>query len=182
MVDFDKLNAMIDEVNNIISDVETETIRMNHNTENIKKNKFVEVNKILANYYDIYIKSIGGQYCKSNLTIDVPLGAGRIGFKTGGIYVHAKCHEDSKDPNYNSYYICCNNNDAIIEDSYTDYNKSHPSIIWFTNLTMVWNDYENEFDKLFTEQLHYILKCRSENAHEKYNKAQKNFEHFNNLI
>ena len=42
MVDFDKLNAMIDEVNNVIGDVKTETLRINHNTEEIKKDKLIK--------------------------------------------------------------------------------------------------------------------------------------------
>ena len=182
MVDFDKLNAMIDEVNNVIGDVETETIRMNHNTEEIKKDKFIKVNRILINYYDVYIKSIGGTYSGRNYKMNIPLGAGRIKFHNGGINVHLNCNDDKRNPSYNDYSICCNGKGECVEYSYKNYNKSHPSIIWFTNLAMVWDKFENEFDKIFTEQIHDILKQRSENAHEKYNTAQYSLERCQNLI
>ncbi len=182
MVDFEKLNAMISEINNVIGDVETETIRMNHDVEQIKKNKFIEVNKILINYYKIYTESIGGMYSNCDLKMGIPLGAGHIKFHRQGIYVHLNCDEDKRNPSYNDYSICCDDNDERIKFRYKDYNKSHPSIQWFTSLAMVWDKFENEFDKVFTEQIHDILKQRSEIAHEKYDIAQHNLERYQNLI
>lgn len=182
MVDFDKLNDMINEVNNIIEDVKTQTVQMNKDTAKIKKDKFIEVNKILINYYDVYMKSIGDAYSGRDFKINIPLGAGRIKFSNCGICVHLNCDDDKRNPSYNDYSIWCTNDDKRIEFSYQNYNKSHPSIIWFTNLAMVWNEFENEFDKIFIEQIHNILKQRSENTHKTYNNAQRNLEHYRNLI
>ena len=179
MIDFDKLNAMVDEVNNVISDVKKETTRMNENTAEIIKDKFTEVNKILVNYYDIYVKSIGEQY---SLETSISLGKGCIKFSKNGINVHFNTNEDRRDRYYNDYSICCENNDAKIKSRYDNLNKSHPSIIWFTSLIMVWDKFENEFDTKFTEQIHNILKLRSENAHKEYNTAQHGLEHYQNLI
>lgn len=179
MIDFDKLNAMVDEVNNVISDVKKETTRMNENTAEIIKDKFVEVNKILVNYYDIYVKSIGEQY---SLKTSISLGEGCIKFSKSGISVHFNTEKDRRDRHYNDYSICCENNDARIKFRYDNLNKSHPSIVWFTSLAMVWDKFENEFDTKFTEAIHNILKLRSEDAHKEYNTAQHGLEHYQNLI
>lgn len=177
MIDFDKLNSMIDEVNNIIVDVKNDTEQTKKEGDNIKETLWANAHHKIGNMYKIYQNAIEDEDCsiKRNLMIDIYVESGFIRFESGGISLRTY---NSIRREWNSYYI---RSDYKSYD-YKKYNHSHPSIQYFHDVAFVWDEVENDIESQFVNSIHAILKQRSENAHKENAKTHEFLNSISNSI
>lgn len=171
MIDFDKLNAMVDEVNNVISDVDKDTKQTNKEIDNLKETIWCYAHRSLAKMYKAYYKAIQDvdSNLKRDLEIRIDIRNGLIVFESGGITLKAM---------YDYYCI----GDDYAPQRYKNYNKSHPTIIWFHNVASDWDDIIDDIEEQFVNGIHTILKKKSKIAHEKNVKAHESLNSISNSI
>ena len=171
MVDFDKLNAMIDEVHTVIKDVEVETKDAEAKVYDIKKDRYDKVVADLVKYCDVLTKARNGSQIRVDIEIPTEMNGGKFLFTRVDQY-----HESWPD-----YGLKVSNGEAdfysIIDSKYGDktycnINHSHPSIIWFENLIKEWDDVKDIVEEDIVNGVNIILKQQSEIAHKKYENAK----------
>lgn len=159
MVDFEKLNSMINEVNNVINDVDENTKAIEKENYNTVMLAFCKANEYLIDLRDTYIKAIGDF---KDIGIEIPISdGGRIRINKQGIGV-----TNGENP---FYYI--GTIKAQLKYRYKEHNKSHPSIIWFSNLAMDFELEKEDIERHFVNGIHSILEQRSNKAHKEYDAA-----------
>ena len=181
MIDFDKLNSMIDEVNTVINDVNKETQQNNNELNNLKEVVYYNATADLIKYCDILTKAMKG--FKKNIVIEIPIdGNGdRLMFtrhtpyeSTLGAYAVEVTNGD-----YPFYRII---NNRVCKKSraeeYKDINHSHKSVIWFENLAADWDNVKDKIEEGVVNGVNYILKEKAKFAHEANEKSKENLESF----
>ena len=179
MIDFNELNAMIDKVNTVITDINDDTKRNKNELENLKEVVYnVAINDILK-YCDVLTKASGD--CKKNIEILVSLNNGHIKFtrdrkydyrlrKGYGVVVSDKYNIDR-----DYYEIVANPEQKIAYDAL---NHSHNSVIWFEDLCADWDNVKSIVEDGVVNGVNHILKQRAEIAHNENEKAKKNLDNF----
>lgn len=187
MLDFEKLNAMIDEVNNVIADVENETANIKNKVYDSIALAYDYVCDELVKYCKILNKAC---YSSSNKTyknikasFEIPIQNtnGRFNFvyeyPNYAFDVRVLADEDD-DGKWNGYEIIHTNrisNHARME-SYEEVNRSHSSIKWFLQICNDWNSYKSEVENAVANTVNDILKQKSKFAHEDNIKAKSDLE------
>ena len=184
MIDFDKLNSMIDEVNTVINDVNKETKCNRNELNNLKEVAYNNAVADLIKYCNILTKAIKG--FEENIEIEIPIdGHGdRLMFTrhipyeaTPGTYAVEVTNGD-----YQFYRIINNNGwKESRAKEYGDINHSHKSVIWFENLAADWDNVKDKIEEGIVNGVNYILKEKAEFAHKENVKAKKNLESFLNF-
>ena len=177
MVDFNKLNAMIDEVNNVITDVKKDAEQTKKEGDNIKETLWANAHHKLGKMYKIYQNAIKDEsyLVKRNLKLDIYIENGTIRFESGGINLRTYNHHRNE---FDFYYI----GDDYSAFNYEHCNHSHPSIIFFHDVASMWDDVENDIESQFVNGIHAILKQRSENAHKENTEAHEFLNSVSNSI
>lgn len=177
MVDFNKLNAMIDEVNTVITDVRKDAKQTKKEGDNIKETIWANAHHKIGNMYKIYQNAIKdeGYLTKRDLKLDIYVENGTIRFESGGISLRTYNHRWQK---FDFYCI----GDDYNSFNYEHYNHSHPSIIYFHDVASIWDDVEEDIESQFVNGIHAILKQRSENAHKENVEAHEFLNSISNSI
>ena len=181
MIDFDKLNSMIDEVNTVINDVNKETQQNKNELNNLKEVAYYNATADLIKYCDILTKAMKG--FKKNIEIEIPIDGhnDRLIFtrhipyeSTPGTYAVEVTNGD-----YPIYRIIDNRGwkESRIKE-YEDINHSHKSVIWFENLAADWDDVKDKIEEGVVNGVNYILKEKAKFAHEANEKSKENLESF----
>lgn len=186
MLDFEKLNAMIDEVNNVISDVENETSDIKNDVYNSIALAYDYVCDELLKYCKILNKAC---YSSSNKTyknikasFEIPIQ--NTGGKFKFVYeypdyafdVRVLADEDD-DGRWDGYEIVSTDRNGYVDiESYETVNRSHSSIKWFLQICNDWNDYKSEVENAVVNAVNDILKQKSEFAHQDNIKAKSDLE------
>ena len=178
MIDFNRLNEMIDEVNNVITDVKKDAEQTKKEGDNIKETLWANAHHKLGKMYKIYQNAIKDEsyLVKDDLKIKIYIENGIIEFSSGGITLRTFNQHTYKT---DSYYCI---GDNYSPDSYKRYNHSHPSIIYFHDLASMWDDVEEDIESQFINGIHAILKQRSENAHKENMEAHEFLNSISNSI
>ena len=164
MIDFDKLNAMIDEVHNVISDVKEETKDIESKIFDIKNERYDKAVADLIEYCNVLTKAHNNF---SNGRNDI-----KIRFEDNGAILFTRL--DRYNDIWNSYGVKVmdkHNAEYTIIDStrgeslYGNINHSHPSVIWFENLIKDWDNVKNFIEPKVIDGVNIILKSQSEIAH-----------------
>lgn len=181
MIDFDKLNSMIDEVNTVINDVVKETQQNRNELNNLKEVAYNNATADLIKYCNILTKAIKG--FKENIEIEIPIdGHGdRLMFtrhipyeSTPGTYAVEVTNGD-----YQFYRIIDNRGwKESRTKEYSDINHSHKSVIWFENLAADWDDVKDKVEEGIVNGVNYILKEKAKFAHKANEKSKENLESF----
>lgn len=181
MVDFDKLNAMIDEVNNVIDDVNKETQQNKNELNNLKEVAYCNATADLIKYCNILTKAMKG--FKRNIEIKIPMNEynGRL------IFTRRVPYESS----LGTYAVEISNGTfpfyRIIDNrgwkksyvkEYKNINHSHQSVIWFEDLLADWNDVKDKIEEGVVNGVNYILKEKAKFTHEANEKSKENLESF----
>lgn len=177
MVDFDKLNAMIDEVNNIITDVKNETA----NIENAISKKEEDILAIMwkdwVSYFDIINKCTNRVNWNHCFFVDGV--AFTFEYKTINKNFAPTVYVIAVEPDGQRYIW-----DAGM------YGKDNPEYVYnriksCNTLTEImkfankWeSDYKNIFDDTITIYAESLLKEKSKIAHAKYNTAKEKAERY----
>lgn len=186
MLDFGKLNAMIDEVNNVIADVENETSDIKNKVHNSVALAYDYVCDELVNYCKILNKACDSssdktyKNIKASFEIPIQNPIGKIVFKyeypSYAFRVKVLVEDDNGE--LNSYQIIHTNraNDYIGIQSYEGANRSHSAIKWFLQICDDWNSYKSEVENAVVNAVNDILKQKSEFAHQDNIKAKSDLE------
>ena len=190
MVDFEKLNAMIDEVNNVITDVENETSNIKNKVYDSVALAYDYVCEELVKYCGILNKacdsSCSETYRNIKASFEIPIQnpTGKIVFKyecptyapTYAFRVKVLVVNDNgKLDSYRIIYTC-RANDYVGVESYEAVNRSHSAIKWFLQICNDWNSYKSEVENAVVNAVNDILKQKSEFAHQDNIKAKSDLE------
>ena len=177
MVDFNKLNAMIDEVNNVITDVKKDAEQTKKAGDNIKETLWANAHHKLGSMYKVYQNAIKDEnyLAKMDFKLDIYIENGTIRFESGGISLRTYNHRREE---FDFYYI----GDDYNPSNYKRYNHSHPSIIYFHDVAFMWDDIEEDIESQFVNGIHAILKQRSKNAHKENVEAHEFLNSISNSI
>lgn len=159
MMDFEKLNSMINEVNNVINDVNKSTKEIENENYNTIMSAFCKANEYLIDLRNTYIKAIENF---KDVEIEIP-------FPDGGVIRIAKQGIAVSNGVNPYYYIAVTKTN--VESRYKECNKSHPSIIWFSNTAMNFEEEKENIERHFIDGIHFILEERSNKAHKEYDAA-----------
>lgn len=169
MVDFDKLNAMIDEVHTVITDIETETKNIETEVYNMKKDRYDRVVKDLQKYCDILSKARGNSQIRH--AIEIQIGEQ----KNSGKFKFTRLNEYNDVFGYYGFKVSDGKTTfyTIIDSqckkkSFENINHNHPSVIWFEDLIKEWDNIKGIVEEGVVNGVNDILKQRSEIAHKKY--------------
>lgn len=177
MVDFDRLNAMIDEVNNVINDVEHET----HKTYKATAIKETELLSIMWNdlkeYFKILLKCTCNRkfnihFYVDNMVIDFVYDSTSLAFGTTKDFriIDSNKHRWAYDI-------------GMLGDMDYVYNriKSCNTLPFIMLLAVDWeNKYKDIFDNQIAIWAESLLKEKAEQAHVKYDKAKENAAKYEN--
>lgn len=186
MLDFGKLNAMIDEVNNVIADVENETSDIKNKVYNSVALAYDYVCDELVNYCKILNKACDSSSSKTyknikasfEIPIQNPIGKFKFtyDYPEYSFDVRVLADEDN-DGKWNGYRIVhTGRNGYISTESYEAVNRSHSSIKWFLQICDDWNSYKSEVENAVVNAVNNILKQKSEFAHQDNIKAKSDLE------
>ena len=186
MLDFGKLNAMIDEVNNVIADVENETSNIKNKVHDSVALAYDYVCDELVKYCKILNKACDGSsetFKKIKASFEIPIqntdGKFRFvyGYPSYAFCVRVLADEDN-DGKYDGYRIIHTNrnNNYIGMESYEATNRSLSSIKWFLQICDDWNSYKSEVENAVVNAVNDILKQKSEFAHQDNIKAKSDLE------
>ena len=187
MLDFGKLNAMIDEVNNVIADVENETSDIKNKVYNSVALAYDYVCDELAKYCIILNKACDSssdktyKNIKANFEIPIQNSNGKFRFVydylsyTFSVKVLADKDDDGKWGGYQIIHTI-KPFDYISIESYEAINRSCPSIKWFLQICNDWNNYKSEVENAVVNAVNDILKQKSEFAHQDNIKAKSDLE------
>ena len=170
MVDFDRLNAMVNEVNKVISDVESETIKYKKEKDRIEKETFDVMWDDICDYLDLFKKCV----CKNEWMIVFQIENYKIKFywRSGNLAFGSQATLYIID-GYNKYNYPLN----YYSDNHYKHVKSCNTLEMFMQIA---NEWESKYKELFeieiTKQVESILKERAENAHAEYDKAKADLE------
>lgn len=167
MVDFDRFNAMIDEVHTVIKDVEAETKDIECKVHDIRESRYKKAVADLQKYCDVLTKTKG----KIDIEIPIEMNGGRFLFTKTDQYGDVWCFYGVKISNggTNFYTIIDSKLGAKIFDNI---NHIYSPVIWFENLIKEWDDVKNVVEEGIVNGINIILKQQSEIAHEKYENAK----------
>ena len=181
MIDFDKLNSMINEVNTVINDVNKETQQNKNELNNLKEVAYYNATTDLKKYCDILTKAMKG--FKKNIEIEIPID----GHGDRLIFTRHIPYESSfgtyavevTNGNYPIYRIIDNRGwkESCVKE-YEDINHSHKSVIWFENLAADWDNVKDKIEEGVVNGVNYILKEKAKFAHEANEKSKENLESF----
>lgn len=169
MIDFNKLNEMIDEVNTVIKNEEKETKTINEITYDIKQGKYNNVVEDLKKYCDVLTKANANN--NGRIDIKIPFGNDK-----GFVFTRV----DSRRDVWSQYslYIYNNQSTYYIIDSrwgakkYYYLNHSNTCIIWFNELIKDWDNAKTKIETEVVNGVNAILKSRAEKANEENKKAK----------
>ena len=177
MVDFDKLNAKIDEVQTVITDIETETKNIETEVYNIQKDRYDRAIKDLQKYCNILSKARGNFQIGNTIEIQIEKQAygGKFRFTRLNTYNDIYAHYGLKvsDGKIGFYTIIDSQHG---ERSFESINRSHPSVIWFEDLIKEWDNIKGIVEEGVVNGVNDILKQRSEFAHKKYENAKSKLD------
>lgn len=176
MLDFEKLNAMIDEVNNVIADVENETADIKNKVHDSIALAYDYVCDELVKYCKILNKacssSLDKTYRNIKASFEIPIQNTDGKFKFTYEYpdysfdVKVLADEDD-DGNWKGYKIVRTGRNGYINmESYEAVNRSCPSIKWLLQICDDWNSYKSEVENAVVNAVNDILKQKSKFAHE----------------
>lgn len=177
MIDFDKLNAMIDEVHSVIADIETEIKDAETETYNIQKNRYNRAIKDLQKYCDILSKAKGNLPVRN--AIEIQIGKQKSGkFR----FTRLNQHNDIISEYYGlkvsdgktSFYTIIDSH--LGEKGFENINHSHPSVIWFEDLIKEWDNIKGIVEEGVVNGVNDILKQQSEFAHKKYESTKSKLD------
>ena len=172
MVDFDKLNAMIDEVHTVITDIETETNNIKTEIYNIKKDRYDRVIKELQKYCDILSKARDNSQIRKAIEIQIgkQKNNGKFKFTRLNTYNDIFTYYGLKVSNGETFYTII---DSLYgEQSFENINHNHPAVIWFEDLIKEWDNIKGIVEEGVVNGVNDILKQQSEIAHKKYENAK----------
>ena len=177
MIDFDKLNSMIDEVNNVIVDVKKDAEQTKKEGDNIKETLWANAHHKIGNMYKVYQNAIKNESYPmiEDLIIEICVEGGIIRFENRGISLRTYNFIKRK---WNFYYI----HSDYKSSNYEHYNHSHPSVKFFHEVAFVWDEIEDDIESQFVNSIHAILKQRSENAHKENTEAHEFLNSISNSI
>ncbi len=173
MVDFDKLNAMIDEVHTVITDIETETKNIETEVYNIQKDRYDRAIKDLQKYCNILSKARGNFQIGKAIEIQIEKQAygGKFRFTRLNEYNDIFGYYGLKISNGKTgFYTIIDSQHG--EKSFKNINHSHPSVIWFEDLIEEWDNIKSIVEEGVVNGVNDILKQQSETAHKKYENAK----------
>lgn len=186
MLDFEKLNAMIDEVNNVISDVENETSNIKNKVYDSVALAYDYVCDELLKYCKILNKacysSSDKTYKNIKASFEIPIqntnGKFRFvyNYPSYAFYVRVLADKDN-DGRYDGYKIILTSrtgHTSVV--SYEAVNRSISSIKWFLQICNDWNNYKSEVENAVVNAVNDILKQKSEFAHQDNIKAKSDLE------
>lgn len=186
MIDFDKLNEMINEVNRVVTDVEDETVIIKNKVYDSIALAYDYVCDELTKYCKILNKACDSSsektYKKIKASFEIPIQnpIGKIVFKyeypSYAFGVKVLIEDDNGE--LNSYQIIHTNraNDYVGVQSYEGVNRSHSAIKWFLQICGDWNSYKSEVENAVVNAVNDILKQKSEFAHQDNIKAKSDLE------
>jgi hypothetical protein len=177
MVDFDKLNAMIDEVHSVITDIETETKDTETKVYNIRKDRYDRAIKDLQKYCDILSKARGNFQITGAIEIKIEEQ------KNSGKFKFTRLNEYNDIYGYYGLKVSDGKTTfyTIIDSqrkkkSFENINHSHPSVIWFEDLIKEWDNIKGVVEEGVVNGVNDILKQQSEIAHKKYENAKSKLD------
>lgn len=186
MLDFGKLNAMIDEVNNVIIDVENETSNIKNKVYDSVALAYDYVCEELVKYCKILNKACNSscseiyRNIKASFEIPIQNTIGKIVFKYEypSYAFRVKVLVEDDNGKLNSYQIIHTSraNDYVDVQSYEGVNRSHSAIKWFLQICNDWNNYKSEVENAVVNAVNDILKQKSKFAHEDNIKAKSDLE------
>ena len=177
MVDFDKLNAMIDEVNNIITDVKNETANIENAISKKEEDILVIMWKDWVSYFEIINKCTNRTSWHHKFYVDGV--AFTFEYKTINSNFAPTVYVIAREPNGQKYIwdvgTYGNDNPEYIYRRI----KSCNTLIEIMKFANKWeSDYKNVFDDMITIFAEGLLKEKSEIAHAEYNNAKAKAERY----
>lgn len=167
MIDFDKLNAMVNEVNNVISDVERETIEYKKK----KDIKDMEIfNKMLIDLKEVFA-ILKKTHCKNewetairtnDIIFKFKYKAGNLAFNaTESVYILRQKYDGM---NYDLGRVY-----QIQNGDYYNYIKNCRTLDFFMSIAKEWDTkYKSDFETDLCKKVQDILTLRTEKIHREY--------------
>lgn len=175
MLDFKKINAIINELNNIVVDLDNETTNINNELHNTTVTIYNYVCEKLVEYCDVLNNACGncssGIYRNIKASFEIPLRnpKGKINFVYGNptysfdVKVLAGGDDDRM---WDGYEIIHTNRGGYVNvKDYEEINRSHSSIKWFLRICNDWNCYKSEIEDAVANAVSDILRQKIQIAY-----------------
>ena len=172
MINFDKLNEMINGVNRVLVDVDMETLKNNEQVYFNKAIAYEIATEDLRKYCEILDRAVGNPENNHKIgEFKINLGFVELKFTT-----YSRHHRRGKfslyineDVHYDGYEIICRG--TVV--SYEAINHSFDSVIQFEKMCQEWGKHKAVVETAIVNRVNEMLKYRTEIAHENLDKSKE---------
>lgn len=181
-MDFERLNSMINEINNVIADVEAETAKRVRQTKEKDKEAFAKVYDALIPCVDVIDRASGRTGFKVMIPFvmaDKKLSFGirrNVKYRTYselqiGLFINGYgswySMESSVTKNGETFWDWCVSHDGRSGDTWMEECRA------FAEVGRRWEEFEPIVAQTVEDKVRFLLEARASEAHEDYERAQR---------